>query len=62
MNHSFDYTVFRPFGWIAFSVWVLGILGPELFGFSDAIGNGLFIAGFLVFLIGGYRGLRSEKK
>ena len=62
MNRNFSFLAFRPYGWAAFAIWVFGILGPEALEMPEAIGVGIFVAGFLVFLFGGFKGLISNGK
>lgn len=60
MNSNFRYEVFRPYGWVAATFWMLGVLGPEVLGISITTGYVLFACGFVPFFVGGYKGLRSK--
>lgn len=61
MSRSFDYIAARPFGWFAFVLWVVAIVGAESFGIPEYVKNGLFLIGAVLFVVGGIKGLKSER-
>ena len=56
MNTRFNYQAIKNYVRIGIAIAFLGILGPGLFGFADAIGSAIVIVGFVVLIIGIVRG------
>lgn len=62
MSAKFNYHEIRNYVRIGIAAVILGILGKEMFGLTDGLGNALILCGFFIFVIGIVKGAVTNSR
>ncbi len=60
MESNINYRAIRYYVRIGVGTAMLGIVSPDIFGFSKSFGNALFIGGFVILAIGIFKAIMSK--